>query len=91
MSHTCKLSVTDLYNSTHTANSSSDAPHGGWASNRVYNTHMYAQLAQDVIRSHGRDKPQAPMFLYMAFQNSHAPYQAPAVSDLPCNIRREGG
>jgi arylsulfatase I/J len=79
VSHTCRLSITDLYNSTHTANES--GPHGGWATNRVYNTHMYAALAAEVITTHGREQatatPSQPLFLYMAFQNSHAPYQCP--------------
>ena len=60
VSHTCKLSITDLYNSTRPANES--GPHGGWATNRVYNTHMYATLAEDVIAAHAKDYPTQPMY-----------------------------
>jgi hypothetical protein len=49
------------YNSTHTANHS--GPHGGWATNRVYNTHMYAALAQDIILTHGREHPSQGLYL----------------------------
>lgn len=72
VSHTCKISVTDLLNSTQIANSSD------WYKNRVYSTHMYSELAVDLIREHARsgETPQ-PLFLYMAWQNCHAPYQAP--------------
>ena len=59
-SHTCGMSVTDLYNSTHPANTSD------FATNRVYNTHMYAELASELIHAHDQTKP---FFLYMAFQN----------------------
>ena len=58
-------------------------PDGGWATNRYYNTDMYANLAVDVIAKHARENrnraaaTQQPLFLYMAFQNSHAPYQCP--------------
>ena len=46
---------------------------------------MYAALARDVIVNHAREPAQVlagtlgqpPLFLYMAFQNSHAPYQCP--------------
>lgn len=81
VSHTCKISVTDLYNSTRPANTSD------YATNRVYNTHMYAELASEVIHAHDTTKP---FFLYMAFQNAHAPYQAPdeylkLYPDLPPN------
>jgi arylsulfatase A-like enzyme len=43
ISHTCKLEVTDLYNTTHIANTT--GPHGGWATNHYYNTHMYQRDA----------------------------------------------
>ena len=63
-SHTCKLEITDLYNTSHIANTT--GPHGGWATNHYYNTHMYAQLAQDLIVGHAPAKDKTPFFLYMA-------------------------
>ena len=71
VSHTCKTSVTDLYNGTHIANTSA------YYNNHVYNTHMYAAEAKRIILEHGATSPDNPLFLYMAFQNCHAPYQAP--------------
>lgn len=66
--HTCGLSVTDLYNSSRIANDTA------YATNRVYSTFMYAREAARLIEAHDQSRP---FFLYMAFQNSHAPYQVP--------------
>eukprot|EP00937_MAST-01D_sp_MAST-1D-sp2_P005476 g5476.t1 len=77
VSHTCKESVTDLWNNTHKANTSA------YYENDVYNTHMYAAEARRIILAHPGSSPNNPLFLYMAFQNCHAPYQAPqAYQDL---------
>ena len=75
VSHTCKLSVTDLYNSTHIANMTD------YYKNHEYNTYMYAHEAGKLIHAHvaahAHDVTATPFFLYMAFQNCHAPYQVP--------------
>ena len=38
---------------------------------------MYAAEAKRIILDHGTKSPDNPLFLYMAFQNCHAPYQVP--------------
>jgi len=67
-SHTCRTPVKDLFNGTFVANTSD------YYKNNIYNTHMYASEAERIIMGHD---PQEPLFLYMAFQNCHGPYQAP--------------
>ena len=69
ISHTCEVPVKDLHNGTRPANES-----GGWAFNDVYSAEMYGVLAPRLIELHDESKP---LFLYMAFQNCHAPQQAP--------------
>ena len=73
VSHTCKTSITDLYNSTHIANTTD------YYKNNEYNTYMYATEAKKLIETHAAKYPKDEQlfFLYMAFQNCHAPYQVP--------------
>ena len=43
--------------------------------NGTYSCHLYGGEALKLIESHDTSKP---LFLYMAFQNTHAPYECPA-------------
>ena len=69
VTHTCGLPVTDLFNTSHIANDTA------YYRNNEYSSYMYANEARRIIAAHDADA--APLFLYMAFQNTHAPYQSP--------------
>ena len=57
---------------------------GGRADRPVYNTSgdysslMFARKASEWIEEHGQARPTTPMFLYVAFQEAHSPFQAPS-------------
>jgi len=42
--------------------------------NTEYSTHLFTRKAEDIIRNHNQNKP---LFLYIAYQAPHAPYQVP--------------
>jgi arylsulfatase A-like enzyme len=71
VSHTCGVPVKDLYNGSRIANDTS------YAYDNLYDERMYAAQARDLILAHGQAAAGVPLYLYMAFQNCHAPYQAP--------------
>ena len=66
--HTCNVPVTDLFNNSQRANESVHYK------NMTYSPEMYAMEMGRLIADH----PSAanPFFLYMSFQNNHAPYTA---------------
>ena len=73
-SHDCY----DLWNSSHAARGPSERI--PYATNKVYSTEMYSEEAKKLIDAHGerlqRGDP-TPFFLYLAYQNCHAPYEVP--------------
>eukprot|EP00041_Stephanoeca_diplocostata_P021628 m.506217 g.506217 ORF g.506217 m.506217 type:complete len:737 (+) comp21873_c0_seq4:28-2238(+) len=64
--HTCNIPVTDLFNGTQPANESVHYR------NLTYSPEMYGMLMHDLVIGH--TNASVPFFLYMAFQNNHAPY-----------------
>ena len=68
--HTCNYGVTDLWNSTVKANESIHFK------NLTYSAEMYGMEMARLVHNHAArmDAAATPFFLYMAFQNNHAPY-----------------
>ncbi|KAK7452851.1 hypothetical protein BaRGS_00039675 [Batillaria attramentaria] len=65
-------------------NHSGDSPHAYdfrdndevvWSARGHYSTELHTARAQRIIREHGDHH--RPFFLYMAYQNAHAPFEAP--------------
>lgn len=49
-----------------------------WSAKGEYSTELYTARAQRIIREHGRrgNASATPFFLYLAYQNAHAPFEA---------------
>eukprot|EP01084_Bolivina_argentea_P098083 176309_1 len=43
----------------------------------VYNGYIYSKRAIDIINNHNENFKQYPLFLYLATQNTHGPYEVP--------------
>ena len=67
--HTCNVPITDLFNNSHRANESVHYK------NMTYSPEMYAMEMDRLIADH-QQSTASPFFLYMSFQNNHAPYTA---------------
>eukprot|EP01083_Nonionella_stella_P034130 93448_1 len=46
--------------------------------NGTYNGYNYGKRAVDIINNHTKNAPHQPLFMYLATQNNHDPYQVPA-------------
>ena len=44
----------------------------------VYSPYVFSRVGREVIANHSRDYAAHPLFLYLAMQTTHAPYEAPA-------------
>ncbi|XP_066304132.1 arylsulfatase B-like [Branchiostoma lanceolatum] len=55
--------------------------------NGTYSTYLFAQRAADIVNQHD---PNSPLFLYLPFQNVHAPLQVPKrFEDMYANVEDE--
>ena len=60
------------------------------AGNGSYSTHLYTQLAEQVIRNHADSSYNNSLFLYLAYQAPHSPLEVPAqYEDLYPHIKND--
>ena len=46
--------------------------------NGTYSTHLYTQIAEDIITTHAKESgEEKPLFLYVAYQATHSPLEVP--------------
>eukprot|EP00911_Craspedida_sp_UC1_P001188 UC1_evm1s896 len=55
------------------------APGTTAADEMVYSTNYYTRHTVEIIKNHTRDTPAAPLFIYLAYQAVHDPYEEPPV------------
>eukprot|EP01084_Bolivina_argentea_P128350 226884_1 len=54
-----------------------DTDKPAYGMNGTYNGYLYGKRAVDIVNNHNKISPNKPLFIYLATQNNHDPYEVP--------------